>query len=157
MAASDYVVRFATSSFGTALDVFAVRWTGHSVVSWLFSKTYGAPYNAPLLLLSTGRKTGRQRQAVLPFFPVSGEAIAIVGSRGGMPTDPQWVHNLRAQPQAEILIARRRRPVRARVVSGEERTALWREICERSPVYVAYQRRAKTREIPVVVLEPSSP
>jgi len=152
VSASDWVVRFAVSPFGAKLDVQTVRFTGHSIVGWLFSKAYGSPYNKPLLLESTGARTGKLRRAVLPFFPAAG-AIAIVGSRGGMAWDPNWVHNLRANPEAEILMDRKRRRVRARIAAGDERAKLWPEICQRAPVYVAYQKRATTREIPVVVLD----
>ena len=149
---TDLVVRFAVSPFGAALDRHTVRHTGHSVVGWAFALAYGAPYNKPLLLTSIGRRTGRERHAVLPFFP-AGDAIAVVGSRGGMPWDPKWVHNLRANPRARVRIDRRPREVRARVAAGEERARLWADITQRAPVYLEYQRRAKTREIPVVVLE----
>ncbi len=152
MSLSDHVVRFAVSPFGAALDVYGVRYTGHSLVSFLFAWTYGSPYNRPLLLETTGARTGKRRRAVLPYFP-AGDSIAIVGSRGGMPHDPNWVHNLRADPHVGIWIDRERRAVRARVASGEERAVLWTEICERAPVYISYQKRATTREIPVVILE----
>ena len=83
-----------------------------------------------------------------------GDHIAVVGSRGGMPTDPQWVHNLRASPACTVRQARRARPVHARVAEGDERARLWKEISQRAPVYLEYQERArKHREIPVVVLE----
>ena len=155
MSGSDVVVRFAVSPFGAAVDVWCVRYTGHSLVSWLFAKTYGRPYNRPLLLESTGARTGKRRRAVLPYFP-AGDAIAIVGSRGGMPIDPNWVHNLRANPDCAVRIDRKLRPVRARIATGDEREKLWTEICARAPVYVTYQKRATTREIPVVVLEARS-
>ena len=135
------------------MDVYAVRYTGHSPVSFLFARTYGSPYNRPLLLETTGARTGKRRRAVLPYFP-AGDEIAIVGSRGGMPHDPNWVHNLRAEPRVAVRVDRKRRQVRARIASGEERAALWAEICERAPVYVTYQKRATTREIPVVILDP---
>ncbi len=152
MSASDWVVRFAVSPFGAALDVYAVRYTGHSVVSFAFSKAYGSPYNKPLLLETTGARTGKRRRAVLPYFP-AGEAIAIVGSRGGMPQDPNWVHNLRANPDAAVRVDRKRRMVHARIATGDERASLWPEICAQAPIYRTYQERAKTREIPVVVLD----
>ncbi len=152
MKASELVVRFALTPFGAALDRHAVRLSGHSPVSWLFARAYGGPYNRPLLLTTVGRRTGKKRNAVLPYFP-AGAAIAIVGSRGGMPWDPKWVHNLRANPQAWVRIDRKRRRVRARIAQGEERQKLWAEISARAPIYLSYQGRAKTREIPVVVLE----
>ena len=152
MSASDWVVRFAVSSLGAALDTYSVRYTGHSVVSLAFSKAYGSPYNKPLLLETTGARTGKRRRAVLPYFP-AGQAIAVVGSRGGMPHDPNWVYNLRAYPDVTVRVARKRRRVRARIATGDERAELWHQICERAPVYLTYQKRAKTREIPVVVLD----
>ena len=152
MSGSDWVVRFAVSRTGAALDVFGVRYTGHSLVSFLFARTFGGPYNRPLLLETTGARTGKRRRAVLPYFPAGG-AIAIVGSRGGAPSDPHWVHNLRANPGAGVRIGRKLRRVRARIAEGDERAKLWAEIAERAPVYLTYQERAKTREIPVVVLD----
>lgn len=138
------------------MDVYAVRYTGHSLVSFLFARTYGSPYNRPLLLETTGARTGKRRRAVLPYFAV-GDSIAVVGSRGGMPHDPKWVHNLRAEPEVAVWVDRERRPVRARIATGEERAALWAEICQRAPIYVTYQKRATTREIPVVILDSDGP
>ena len=152
MSASDWVVRFAVSRTGAALDVYGVRYTGHSLVSFLFARTYGSPYNRPLLLETTGAKTGKRRRAVLPYFPAGG-VIAIVGSRGGAPSDPNWVHNLRSNPEANVRIGRKLRRVHARIAEGDERAKLWAEISNRAPVYRTYQERAKTREIPVVVLD----
>ncbi len=153
MKASEAVVRLAVSPLGAALDRHSVRFTGHSFVSWIFARSEGVAYNRPLLLTTIGAVTGKRRTVVLPHFAV-GDALCVVGSRGGMPTDPYWVRNLRANPQAWIRKDRKLRPVRAHFAKGEERDALWGPITERSPVYLVYQRRAKKhREIPVVVLE----
>jgi deazaflavin-dependent oxidoreductase (nitroreductase family) len=89
---------------------------------------------------------------VLPHFP-AGPDLAVVGSRGGLPTDPHWVHNLRANPQVWIRVKRVSRPAQARIAKGDERAALWREITAQAPVYLDYQKNCEqTREIPVVVL-----
>ena len=80
-------------------------------------------------------------------------AIAIVGSRGGMPTDPHWAQNLKAHPEARIWYERREIAVDVTLLEGSAREPLWKTITERSPVYLAYQERAAaTREIPVFVL-----
>ena len=153
MAIVDRVVAFAVSPLGAAIDRHCVRWLGHSPVSLIFARASGQAYNRPLLLTTTGRKTGRRRSVVLPFFP-AGDTIAVVGSRGGMPTDPHWVTNLRAEPACEIRLARRAQPVRARIATGDERAALWESITARAPVYLEYQERARAhREIPVVILD----
>lgn len=150
---SPAVIRFATSAFGAELDRKLVRYTGHSLVNLLFSRATRVAYNPPLLLTSTGARSGESRRAVLPYFP-AGENIAIVGSRGGMPKDPHWAHNLRANPDAAVHIARRHRRVRARLTAGDERASLWRPITEQAPVYLTYEKRAAGhREIPVFLLE----
>jgi deazaflavin-dependent oxidoreductase (nitroreductase family) len=150
---SPWVIRFATSKFGAELDRQLVRWVGHSLVGALFARATQVEYNPPLLLTSTGARSGLARRAVLPYFP-AGDNIAIVGSRGGMPHDPNWAYNLRANPEATIHVKRRARRVRAHLAQGEERAALWKPITEQSPVYLTYERRAAGhREIPVFVLE----
>ncbi len=148
-----WTVRFAMSPFGAELDRVLVRWIGHSLVGLMFARATNVEYNPPLLLTSIGARTHQPRRAVLPYFP-AGEDIAIVGSRGGMPSDPNWAHNLRANPEATIHVNRRARRVRAQLATGEERAALWKPITERAPVYLTYEQRAAGhREIPVFVLK----
>ncbi len=147
------VVRFALTPFGAALDRSCVRHLGHSPISWLFARAEGTAYNRPLLLETRGRRTGRLRAVVLPFFPAGPGRICIVGSRGGMPTDPHWARNLRADPQAFILLDRRRFEVEARLVEAGERAQLWELLTRRAPVYQSYAERARGhREIPVFEL-----
>ena len=50
----------------------------------------------------------------------------MIGSNAGNARAPAWSHNLKANPDAEVQIARRAPPVRARVAEGEERAELWR-------------------------------
>lgn len=156
MKLSTLAVRLAVTPLGAALDRWAVRWLGESPVSWVFAKSEGVDYNPPILLTTRGRRSGRDRTVVLPHFAaghVQPGAIAIVGSRGGMPTDPYWARNLLACPEARIWSARREVVVDTRRVEGVEREALWKTITERSPVYLAYQERAREhREIPVFLL-----
>ena len=70
-----------------------------------------------------------------------------------MATDPHWARNLRAHPEARIWYERREIPVDVQLAEGAHREPLWKSITERSPVYLAYQERARAhREIPVFVL-----
>jgi deazaflavin-dependent oxidoreductase (nitroreductase family) len=151
---SQLAVKVALSPGGAAFDRFCVRHLGHSPVSWVFARSEGVAYNRPLLLVTVGRRTGRERAVVLPHFRAGEGRVAVVGSRGGMPTDPYWARNLRAYPEARVIADRREHRVRVRLAQGEERARLWREIVARAPVYALYQERAKAhREIPVFVLE----
>jgi len=154
---SQLAVRLAVTPFGASLDRYCVRFFGESPVSWVFAKSEGVDYNPPILLTTKGRKTGRDRTVVLPHFRVGfpGEdgRIAVVGSRGGMPTDPHWAKNLKAHLYAKVWYARREIEVNVELLEGSARETLWKSITERSPVYLAYQERAQaTREIPVFVL-----
>ena len=119
----------------------------------IFAHSEGVDYNAPLLLTTRGRKSGEKRTVVLPYFSAGKGRIAIVGSRGGLPTDPHWARNLRADPAATIFLRRRSVAVEAKVAEGSERRAPGNSITARSPVYLTYQKRADGhREIPVFVL-----
>jgi deazaflavin-dependent oxidoreductase (nitroreductase family) len=153
MKLSQVAVRIAVTPFGAAFDRLCVRWLGQSPVSWVFAQSEGVAYNAPLLLTTRGRKSGAQRTVVLPYFSAGKGRIAVVGSRGGLPTDPHWALNLRADPSATIFLRRQSIVVESRVATGDERALLWDSITARSPVYRTYQERAKDhREIPVFVL-----
>ena len=154
MKGTEIAVKLALTPAGAAVDRFCVRHLGHSPVVWLFTRSDGVAYNRPLLLVTLGRRTGTERPVVLPYFEAGGGRITIVGSKGGLPTDPHWARNLRAHPEASVVVGRREHRVRARVAQGEERAHLWREIVQRAPVYAGYQERAKAhRELPVFVLE----
>lgn len=150
---SQLAVRFAVTPLGAAVDRHCVRWFGHSPVSFIFSRSEGVAYNAPLLLTTKGRKSGARRTVVLPYFSAGKGRIAVVGSRGGLPTDPHWARNLRADGSATLFVRRRSVAVEARLAEGPERALLWESITQRSPVYLTYQKRAEGhREIPVFVL-----
>jgi len=151
---SQLAVKLALTPTGSAIDRFCVRHLGHSPVSWVFARSEGVAYNRPLLLLTVGRRTGKERAVVLPHFRAGTGRVAIVGSRGGMPTDPHWARNLRAHPMARVIADRREHAVRVHLAQGDERAKLWGEIVARAPVYGVYQERAKAhRQIPVFVLE----
>ena len=152
MKASEVLVRLVVSPAGAALDRFGVRFTGHSAVSWIFARAEGVEYNAPLLLTTIGRVTGKKRTVVLPHFP-AGDALCVIGSRGGAPSDPYWARNLRANSQAWIRVNRKLRCVQAHFAEGTEREVLWASVTQLAPIYLEYKQRAREhREIPVIVL-----
>jgi F420H(2)-dependent quinone reductase len=108
--------------------------------------------NPVVLLHHVGRRSGERRVTPLIYLP-DGDDVVIVGSMGGTPKNPAWVHNLREAPDTEIELGRERRRVRARVAAAEERERLWPLLVQRYPAFAAYQARAP-REIPVVILSP---
>jgi F420H(2)-dependent quinone reductase len=83
-----------------------------------------------------------------------GESYILVGSQGGAPKDPAWVHNLRADPHIELRDETTVRPMRVREVKDVgERSRLWTLAVAAYPPYAEYQARTK-RQIPVFVAEP---
>jgi deazaflavin-dependent oxidoreductase (nitroreductase family) len=122
----------------------------------LFDSTVGGGVGlVPSLLLTTvGRRSGEKRTSPL-FYGTAGDAYVIIGSKGGADTQPNWYLNLRANPQAEVQVAREHFTVRARVATGKEREQLWEQMVQLYPPYREYQKKTR-REIPVVVLEKQS-
>lgn len=122
----------------------------------LFDSTVGGGVGlvTSLLLPTVGRRSGKKRTAPL-FYGIAGDAYVIIGSKGGANTQPNWYLNLRANPQAEVQVARAHFTVRARVATGKEREQLWERMARLYPPCREYQKKTK-HEIPVVVLEKQS-
>jgi len=82
-----------------------------------------------------------------------GNDYVLIGSQGGAPTDPAWVHDLRVNPNVEIRDETVVRPMRVREVKDDrERTRLWKLAVAAFPPYADYQERTN-RRIPVFVAE----
>jgi deazaflavin-dependent oxidoreductase (nitroreductase family) len=125
---------------------------------FLYRRTRGrlghyVPGLGPILLLDhVGAKSGVKRTAPL-IYVEDGENVVLVGSKGGFPKHPAWVHNLKANPDTTVQIWGERRPVHARLARPEERDRLWAKAVETYRGYRTYQARAE-RRIPLVILEP---
>ena len=108
---------------------------------------------APLLLLhTTGAKTGQERVNPMMYRKV-GDHYAVFASKAGAPTNPDWYHNLLANPETTVQVGRELRQVRARVADPDERARLWPEVVRLLSIFDTYQQRTE-REIPLVILEP---
>lgn len=116
----------------------------------------GGPFEgAPLLLLHTvGARTGQPRVNPVMYRPVPG-GYAIFGSKAGAPVNPDWYHNLRAQPRVQAEIGTKTVDLVARVATGEEREPIWSAHKEANPGFAEYERMT-SRQIPVIILEPVS-
>src|SRR5204863_8471578 len=82
----------------------------------------GGPFEGvPILLLHhRGAKTGTERINPLAFRR-DGENYVVFASKGGAPTNPDWYHNLKANPKAEIDVGTDTVKVTARVAADDER------------------------------------
>jgi deazaflavin-dependent oxidoreductase (nitroreductase family) len=107
----------------------------------------------PILLLHhRGAKSGTERINPLAYQELDDGSVAIFGSKGGAPTNPDWYHNLRANPEAEVEVGTETYPVRARVAEGEERDRIWEKQKRDVSGFAGYEQNT-SRQIPVIVLE----
>lgn len=106
---------------------------------------------------TTGARSGETRRAILGYLEEGTEAWLVIGSRGGAPTNPAWVHNLEANPAATVVMADGTRvPVRGERLHGAEEERAWERITTEAPEYVTYRSRTD-RPIPIIRLERAKP
>jgi deazaflavin-dependent oxidoreductase (nitroreductase family) len=114
----------------------------------------GAFKGASLLLLhTTGAKSGQRRIAPLAYRR-DGEHLVVFASKAGAPTNPDWYHNLLANPGVTVEVERETFDAAARVAEGEERDRLWEQQKADIPNFAEYEQKTD-RTIPVIVLERS--
>ena len=104
-----------------------------------------------LLLHTTGAKSGAERVNPLMYQDV-GDAIAIFASKGGAPTAPDWLHNIRANADVSIEVGTDTVDVRARIAEGDEREPIWAKQKQDYPQFAEYEA-STTRQTPVVILD----
>ena len=107
-----------------------------------------------VIVTNIGNKTGATRKT--PLMRVQdGKNYVLIGSRGGAPTNPVWVYNLRANPAVEIRDETKVTSMRVREVKdAAERARLWDLAVAAFPPYAEYATKTK-RTIPVFLAEPS--
>ncbi|MFF3889018.1 nitroreductase/quinone reductase family protein [Streptomyces sp. NPDC001914] len=114
-----------------------------------------------VVLTARGARSGLERRTPLACMPeagVPGSGSAsgadgageagwiLVGSNFGRSDHPAWTANLLARPDAVINWKGEDIPVTARLLTGEERDAVWRTVLAFWPPYATYQARVE-REI----------
>ena len=113
----------------------------------------GGPFEgAPMVLVThRGARSGIERTTPLMYLP-EGDDVVIFASKAGAPDNPDWFHNLVANPDASIEVGTDTVAVHARVAEGDEREDLWTRQKLAYPQFQGYED-ATDRVIPVVVLE----
>ena len=107
----------------------------------------------PCIILTTkGARSGKLRKT--PLIQVTdGTSYVVIGSMGGAPDHPQWVHNLRTNPLVELQDGAVRRDYTAREVTDDEKSTWWTLATGVWPDYDTYQS-STDRVIPLFVLDP---
>jgi deazaflavin-dependent oxidoreductase (nitroreductase family) len=114
---------------------------------WLYRLTRGRVQFSALLvpslvLVTTGARSGLRRETPLMCWPRPDGSYLVCGSNWARPAHPAWTANLLAQPEAEIVVRRRRIPVVAQLLQGAERDAAWPVLEAQWPRYREYERQA---------------
>lgn len=113
----------------------------------------GGPFEgAPMVLITTtGAKSAKKRTTPLVCLP-DGERIVIFASKAGAPTNPDWYHNLKANPQVTVEVGADAYQAEAVEITGSERDRLFAVQVERMPGFQTYAD-STSRVIPVIALE----
>lgn len=108
---------------------------------------------APLLIPEhKGAKTGTIRHSPLMYQSVA-SGYAIFASKAGASDNPDWYHNLRANPDTQVEVGDDQVSVTARVVEDDERESIWTKQKANFPNLSEYEEKTD-RVIPVVMLDP---
>jgi deazaflavin-dependent oxidoreductase (nitroreductase family) len=112
----------------------------------------GGPFEgAPVLLLHTkGAKSGEERINPMMYLDYEGKRY-VFASYAGAPTNPDWYHNLVANPTVTVELGTETFEATATPVSLEERDRIYPVQVERAPGFGEYELKT-TRKIPVVEL-----
>lgn len=107
----------------------------------------------PMVLVHhTGAKSGTERVTPL-VCRHEGERVIIFASKAGAPDNPDWYHNLKANPETTIEIGTETGvPVRVTEVEGDERTRIWEAQKADYPQFAGYEEQTD-RTIPVLALD----
>jgi deazaflavin-dependent oxidoreductase (nitroreductase family) len=139
--------------------IIRVAWVAHRGIYRISGGRLGLSKAKPggtgqMRLLTIGRRTGRQRAAMLSYFEDGPNLVTLAMNGWGEP-EPAWWLNLMAQPDAVVELEGETRPIRGRAAIGEERERLWaamRKVTTMGDLDAYAELRG--RESAVVVLEP---
>ena len=103
-----------------------------------------------LILHTTGAKSGKEHVNPVVYFEDGGRLV-IIASKAGAPTNPDWYHNLRANPLVTVEVGTEQYRAQAEIAAEPERTRLFAKMVSLSPGFAEYERKT-SRVIPVVTL-----
>jgi deazaflavin-dependent oxidoreductase (nitroreductase family) len=108
-----------------------------------------------VILTTTGATSGKVRKTPVMRIERDGTYVA-VASAGGAPSHPAWYRNLIADSELLLQDGAQVHRLRAREAFGEEKAEAWKLADSRWPHFHEYRARTE-REIPILLLEPTTP
>jgi deazaflavin-dependent oxidoreductase (nitroreductase family) len=106
----------------------------------------------PMLLVHTiGARSGKEHVVPMRSLP-DGKSLYVFASAHGSDRQPDWNYNLVANPDITIEKGTETLAVRATVLHGVERAAIFARHAARFPIFTEYERKL-ARTIPVIRLD----
>lgn len=103
-----------------------------------------------LILHTTGARSGLERLSPL-VYREEGDRAFIFASKGGSHTNPDWYHNLTANPTVTVEIGADTSSAKAVEIVGDERDAIYARQAAAIDNFATYQA-GTDRTIPVIEL-----
>src|SRR4029450_3658500 len=94
-----------------------------------------------LLLHTTGARTSAPRVNPLIYQDLGDGSLAVLASKGGAHTNPDWYYNLLANPVVTAEVGTQTRWFRARVAVGDERERILAKQKIDQPAFPAYDAK----------------
>jgi deazaflavin-dependent oxidoreductase (nitroreductase family) len=113
--------------------------------------TCGPPFEGTPIVLVTmkGAKSGRELCSPLAYS-TDGDDVIVIASMGGAPKNPNWYHNLKANPDVTLEVGTDKYEATAVITEGEERERLYAAQAKELPIFNKYAEKAAPRVIPVL-------
>ena len=132
---------------------WVVQRAAYSVTGGRFGlRTARADRWGMLRLRTVGRRSGKERTAILGYFE-DGPDLVTMAMNGWADAEPAWWLNLQAQPDAIVDLPGGSRTVHARAADPDERPRLWARWAALDKDHDAFDAR-RSRETAVVILSP---
>ena len=101
---------------------------------------------APAPALDDHGRQGRPAAHAPLAYTTDNGRLVVIASKGGAPTNPDWFHNLRVNPEVTVEVGTERFPARASIPEGAERQRLFDQMAAQMPGFAEYQRNT-TRQL----------
>jgi len=111
-----------------------------------------------MVLTTTGRKSGLERETPLACVPDGDGGWWVVGSNFGRPDHPAWTGNLIANPTATVSFEHKLSTVRADLLDDDQKAEAWPKLTAVWPAYDDYvvSSGRNIRVFHLVVIGPAS-
>ena len=139
----------------TIFQLKAMNFIHRMVIRLSFGHAGWSAAKMPVIkLTTTGRKSGLPRSVMLTSPYKENDSLIIVASKGGSDTPPDWLLNLKKEPNVEVSIqGAPNMAMSAEIADENERNRLWPVITKDYSNYGDYQTKT-SRVIPLIFLRP---